>query len=278
VEFADRSMEAVSYYAIDASSELAKERGAYETYQGSLWSKGVLPIDSVKMMIEERGRQYVEMDLSEMMDWGSLRTKVKTQGMRNSNVMAIAPTATIANITGVSQSIEPTYQNLYVKSNLSGEFTDINAYLVNELKKRDLWDNVMVNDLKYFDGSVQKIDRVPADLKAMFATAFEVEPKWLVEAGSRRQKWIDQAQSLNLYVSQPSGKKLDMVYRMAWFRGLKTTYYLRSLGATSTEKSTISDGSLNAVSSGAPAASVAAAPAAQAKQCLIDNPECEACQ
>ncbi len=279
VEFADRSMEAVSYYAIEASSDLAKERGAYESYNGSLWSQGILPIDSIKKLIEERGSKYIEVDLSEMMDWKSLREKVKAQGMRNSNVMAIAPTATIANITGVSQSIEPTYQNLYVKSNLSGEFTDINAYLVNELKKRDLWDNVMVNDLKYFDGSVQKIDRVPADIKAMFATAFEVEPKWLVEAGSRRQKWIDQAQSLNLYVSQPSGKKLDMVYRMAWFRGLKTTYYLRSMGATSTEKSTISDGALNAVSAGTPSPSIAAAAsAAQPKQCLIDNPECEACQ
>ncbi len=276
VEFADRSMEAVSYFAITASSDLAAERGAYSTFDGSLWSQGILPIDSMKFIAENRGAQYISVDLSQTLDWNALRTKVKTQGMRNSNVMAIAPTATIANITGVSQSIEPTYQNLYVKSNLSGEFTVINPYLVDELKKRDLWDNVMVNDLKYYDGSVQKIDRIPADVKAMFATAFEVDAKWLVEAGSRRQKWIDQAQSLNLYINQPSGKKLDMVYKMAWFRGLKTTYYLRSLGATSTEKSTISDGALNAVSA------VVAPPVMEAsadvKFCSIDNPECEACQ
>ncbi|WP_328820622.1 ribonucleoside-diphosphate reductase subunit alpha [Permianibacter fluminis] len=279
VEFADRSMEAISYYAISASSELAKERGSYQTFEGSLWSKGILPIDSVKFIAENRGNDYVSVDLSQTMDWGALRSKVQKQGMRNSNVMAIAPTATIANITGVSQSIEPTYQNLYVKSNLSGEFTIINFYLVEELKKRDLWDNVMVNDLKYYDGSVQKIDRIPADLKALFATAFEVDCKWLIEAGSRRQKWLDQAQSLNLYINQPNGKKLDLIYRMAWYRGLKTTYYLRSLGATSTEKSTVSDGALNAVSSkvAAPAPLMAADEPAP-KLCSIDNPECEACQ
>ena len=279
VEFADRSMEAISYYAISASSELAKERGSYQTFEGSLWSKGILPIDSVKFIAENRGKDYVSVDMSQTMDWAALRSKVQTQGMRNSNVMAIAPTATIANITGVSQSIEPTYQNLYVKSNLSGEFTMINFFLVEELKKRDLWDNVMVNDLKYYDGSVQKIDRIPADIKAMFATAFELDCKWLVEAGSRRQKWLDQAQSLNLYINQPSGKKLDMVYRMAWYRGLKTTYYLRSLGATSTEKSTVSDGALNAVSAGvSTAAPLMAADEPAPKLCSIDNPECEACQ
>ncbi len=280
VEFADRSMEAISYFAISASSDLAKERGSYQTFEGSLWSKGILPIDSVKFIAENRGKDYVSVDLSQTMDWATLRSKVQTQGMRNSNVMAIAPTATIANITGVSQSIEPTYQNLYVKSNLSGEFTMINFFLVEELKKRDLWDNVMVNDLKYYDGSVQKIDRIPADVKALFATAFELDCKWLVEAGSRRQKWLDQAQSLNLYINQPSGKKLDMVYRMAWYRGLKTTYYLRSLGATSTEKSTVSDGALNAVSAGAtaPAPLMVAADEPAPKLCSIDNPECEACQ
>ncbi len=276
VEFADRSMEAVSYYAIEASCELAQERGRYQSFNGSLWSQGILPIDSVKLMIDDRGSAFVDVDLSATMDWSGLREKIQHHGMRNSNVMAIAPTATIANITGVSQSIEPTYQNLYVKSNLSGEFTDINAYLVNELKARDLWDNVMVNDLKYFDGSVQKIDRIPAALKQRFATAFEVEPKWIVEAASRRQKWIDQAQSLNLYIAEPNGKKLDLVYRMAWYRGLKTTYYLRSKGATSTEKSTLNDGNLNAVS--VSAIDTAMTATAQPKQCSIDNPECEACQ
>ncbi|NVK22800.1 MAG: ribonucleoside-diphosphate reductase subunit alpha [Kangiellaceae bacterium] len=271
VQFADNSMEAISYFAIKASTDLAEERGAYETYQGSLWSQGILPIDSVQKLVEERGAEFIEVDQSSTMDWDSLRNRVTTVGMRNSNVMAIAPTATISNITGVSQSIEPTYQNLYVKSNLSGEFTVVNPYMVKELKARKLWDNVMVNDLKYYEGSLKQIDRIPEEVKQLFSTAFEVEPKWLVEAASRRQKWIDQAQSLNLYMSEPSGKKLDMVYRMAWFRGLKTTYYLRSMGATSTEKSTISDGKLNAV---------AAAPVGSAapKACSIDDPDCEACQ
>jgi ribonucleoside-diphosphate reductase alpha chain len=270
VEFADRSMEAVSYYAIQASSELADERGRYSTFEGSLWSQGILPIDSLKALEKSRGSDYLDADYSETLDWKSLRERVKTHGMRNSNVMAIAPTATIANITGISQSIEPTYQNLYVKSNLSGEFTVVNPYLVRDLKNHDLWDQVMVNDLKYYEGSVQKIDRIPEDLKALYATSFEIEPRWLVDAASRRQKWIDQAQSLNLYVAGANGKKLDITYRMAWLRGLKTTYYLRALGATSTEKSTIDTGSLNAVSSGA------AAPVPQA--CSIDDPDCEACQ
>ncbi|GAA4356768.1 ribonucleoside-diphosphate reductase subunit alpha [Kangiella marina] len=271
VTFADNAMEAISYYAIKASTDLAEERGSYGSFAGSLWSQGILPIDSIQKLIEERGEEFVEVDTSSTMDWDTLRDRVKNVGMRNSNVMAIAPTATISNITGVSQSIEPTYQNLYVKSNLSGEFTVVNPYMVRELKKRNLWDNVMVNDLKYYEGSLKPIERIPQELKDLFANAFEVEPKWLVEAASRRQKWIDQAQSLNLYMSEPSGKKLDMVYRMAWFRGLKTTYYLRSMGATSTEKSTISDGKLNAVSS-APVGS--AAPQA----CSIDDPDCEACQ
>ena len=270
VEFTDRSMEAISYFAIEASSELAGERGAYESFAGSLWSKGILPIDSLELLEKHRGSQYIEVDKSRTLDWDNLRTRVQQQGMRNSNVMAIAPTATIANITGVSQSIEPTYQNLYVKSNLSGEFTVVNSYLVHDLKDRGLWDAVMVNDLKYYDGSTQAIDRIPDDLKALYATAFEVEPRWIVSAASRRQKWIDQAQSLNLYIAGASGKKLDITYRMAWYSGLKTTYYLRSLAATSTEKSTVQAGALNAVAASAPA------PVPQA--CSIDDPDCEACQ
>ena len=237
VEFADISMEMISYYAISASSILAEERGRYETYEGSLWDQGILPIDSLKKLQDIRGSDYLDVNLDQRLDWDSLRARIKTGGMRNSNVLAIAPTATIANITGVSQSIEPTYQNLYVKSNLSGEFTVVNPYLVNDLKRLNLWDNVMVNDLKYYEGSVQNIDRVPTEIKQIYATAFEVEPRWLVDAASRRQKWIDQAQSLNLYVAGASGKKLDVTYRMAWLRGLKTTYYLRALAATTTEKS-----------------------------------------
>ena len=282
VEFADRSMEAISYYALKASSVLAEERGPYSTFQGSLWSKGILPIDSIKLLEENRGEKYIEVDHSQTMDWDSLREQIKTKGIRNSNVMAIAPTATIANITGVSQSIEPTYQNLYVKSNLSGEFTVVNPYLVRELKELKLWDNVMVNDLKYYEGSVQSIDRIPDDVKSRYATAFEVEPKWIVDAASRRQKWIDQAQSLNLYIAGASGKKLDITYRMAWFRGLKTTYYLRALAATGTEKSTIESGRLNAVSSGSANNNSSATAAPQAapvpQACSLDDPDCEACQ
>ncbi len=278
VNFADRSMEAVSYYAIQASSDLAAERGKYQSYEGSLWSQGILPIDSLSKLIDERGADYIEVDRTETLDWKTLRNKVLKDGMRNSNVMAIAPTATIANITGVSQSIEPTYQNLFVKSNLSGEFTVVNPYLVRDLKARGLWDSVMVNDLKYYEGSVQKIDRIPQDLKELYATAFEVEPRWLVDAASRRQKWIDQAQSLNLYIAGASGKKLDVTYRMAWFRGLKTTYYLRALAATSTEKSTVDQGTLNKVSSKAAAPSAAPSAAPVPKACAIDEPDCEACQ
>ncbi|MEP5765063.1 MAG: ribonucleoside-diphosphate reductase subunit alpha [Halieaceae bacterium] len=272
VDFADRSMEAISYYAIQASSALAEERGSYSSFDGSLWSKGILPVDSLKNMVAERGETYIAVDTSETLDWPALRATVQSKGMRNSNVMAIAPTATIANITGVSQSIEPTYQNLYVKSNLSGEFTVVNPYLIKDLKDRGLWDKVMVNDLKYYEGSVQSIDRIPEDLKAIYATAFEVEPRWLVDAASRRQKWIDQAQSLNLYINNASGKKLDVTYRMAWYRGLKTTYYLRSLAATGTEKSTIDTGTLNAVSSGE------SGPAPVPQACSLDDPDCEACQ
>ena len=283
VEFADRSMEAISYYAIEASSNLARERGNYSSFEGSLWSKGVLPIDSINLLEQSRGEQFIEVDKSVSFDWNTLREKIKIQGMRNSNVMAIAPTATIANITGVSQSIEPTYQNLYVKSNLSGEFTVVNPYLVHDLKDRGLWDSVMVNDLKYYEGSLLKIDRIPADIKALYATAFEIEPRWIVDAASRRQKWIDQAQSLNLYIAGANGKKLDITYRMAWYRGLKTTYYLRALAATTTEKSTVDKGTLNAVSAAAggsigAASNGTAAPAEVPKACSLDDPDCEACQ
>jgi ribonucleoside-diphosphate reductase alpha chain len=277
VEFADKSMEAISYFAISASTDLAAERGAYSSYEGSLWSQGIFPIDSLNMLVEQRGSEYISVNQDSSMDWDALRGKVAEQGMRNSNVMAIAPTATIANITGVSQSIEPTYQNLYVKSNLSGEFTVVNPYLVRDLKERGLWDKVMVNDLKYFDGSVQAVDRIPADLKAKYSTAFEIEPRWLVDSASRRQKWIDQAQSLNLYINNASGKKLDVTYRMAWFSGLKTTYYLRSLAATGTEKSTVNTGQLNAVSQQA-AEAAPVQPAPVPKACSLDDPDCEACQ
>ena len=274
VTFADRSMEAISYFAIEASSELATERSSYSSYEGSLWSQGIFPLDSLDILVAQRGEKYINVNRDKTLDWDALKAKVAAAGMRNSNVMAIAPTATIANITGVSQSIEPTYQNLYVKSNLSGEFTVVNPYLVNDLKSRGLWDKVMVNDLKYFDGSVQTIDRIPADLKAKYATAFEVEPRWLVDSASRRQKWIDQAQSLNLYINNASGKKLDVTYRMAWFSGLKTTYYLRSLAATGTEKSTVDTGNLNAVSN----ATEPPQPAPVPQACSLDDPDCEACQ
>ena len=273
IEFADRSMETVSYFAIKASSNLAKERGSYSSYEGSLWSKGILPIDSVSHLREDRGEEYTAIDRSTTLDWDSLRELVLEQGMRNSNVMAIAPTATIANITGVSQSIEPTYQNLYVKSNLSGEFTVTNLHLVNALKELGLWDSVMINDLKYYDGSLKEIPRVPDDIKTIYATAFEVEPRWLIEAASRRQKWIDQSQSLNLYIDEPNGKKLDIMYRMAWLKGLKTTYYLRSRGATTIEKSTIATGELNAVT-----ASQEPEAEDMPEAGFTSDPDCEACQ
>ncbi|MGB7192031.1 MAG: ribonucleoside-diphosphate reductase subunit alpha [Collimonas pratensis] len=293
VEFADTSMEAVCYHAYWASTELAEERGRYSSYRGSLWDRGILPQDSLKLLAEERGG-YLEADMSEALDWTQLRARIKEFGMRNSNCVAIAPTATISNIIGVSACIEPTYQNLYVKSNLSGEFTEINAYLVRDLKARGLWDEVMISDLKYFDGSLAKIDRIPQDLRDIYATAFEVEPSWLVEAASRRQKWIDQAQSLNIYMAGASGKKLDETYKLAWLRGLKTTYYLRTIGATHTEKSTSKTGALNAVAvdggmSGGAAATYGTAAVEVAPQ-ELDGPactmrpgdpgfeECEACQ
>ncbi len=297
VDFADESMEVISYYAIETSSNLAVERGAYSTFKGSLWDQGILPIDSLEIVAKSRPERMFEVDRTQRLDWDTLRAKVQKDGMRNSNVMAIAPTATISNICGVSQSIEPTFQNLYVKSNLSGEFTVINPYLVRALKERGLWDTVMVNDLKHFEGSVQKIARIPEELKAIFATAFEVDTRWIVDAASRRQKWIDQAQSLNLYISGANGKKLDITYKMAWLRGLKTTYYLRALGATSAEKSTINTGALNAVKPATVEAAAVAAPVVEAKKpeaaveeegftqaapvpmaCSIDNPDCEACQ
>ncbi|MGH8432700.1 MAG: ribonucleoside-diphosphate reductase subunit alpha, partial [Solimonas sp.] len=290
IRFADTSMEAVSYFAIKASTDLAAERGAYNSFKGSLWDQGILPLDSICLLAETRG-QYLKQDSSAsgQFDWDSLRARIRQVGIRNSNTMAIAPTATIANITGVSQSIEPTYQNLYVKSNLSGEFTVVNESLVNDLKQLGLWDEVMAHDLKYFDGSVQRIDRIPAELKAIYKCAFEIDAKRLVDAASRRQKWIDQAQSLNLYMAQPNGKKLDELYKHAWLSGLKTTYYLRTLGATHAEKTTIQDNRLNAVGNSAPGGSSArpakpAEPVAastdvgSAKVCSILDPECEACQ
>ncbi|MFP5069559.1 ribonucleoside-diphosphate reductase subunit alpha [Pseudonocardia nantongensis] len=273
VEFADSSAEALSYHAIAASSDLAVERGRYASFDGSLWSRGVLPIDSLELLAQARGDGELTLDRSSTLDWGGLRETVRTQGMRNSNVLAIAPTATISNICGVGQSIEPIHLNLYVKSNMSGDFTVVNPHLVRDLKERGLWDEVMVADLKYFDGSLAEIDRVPTDLKELYATAFEIEPRWLIAAASRRQKWLDQAQSLNLYLAGPSGRKLDELYRLAWRSGLKTTYYLRTRAATSVEKSTLkgTDGRLTGVPS-SPAASVPAA------ACSIDDPDCEACQ
>jgi len=273
VEFADRSAEAVAYYAFMASTELAEERGPYSSFRGSLWDRGILPQDTLELLREQRGG-FVEIDMSATLDWDALRERIGQVGMRNSNCLAIAPTATIANIVGVSASIEPTYQNLFVKSNLSGEFTVTNEYLVADLKKLGLWDEVMVSDLKYFDGNLARIDRIPPDVRRLYATAFEIDPTWLVEAAARRQKWIDQSQSLNIYVGGASGKKLDEAYKLAWLRGLKTTYYLRALGATHAEKSTVKTGQLNAV----PAADTADADADAPKFCAIDDPECEACQ
>ncbi|HEX7054576.1 MAG TPA: ribonucleoside-diphosphate reductase subunit alpha [Burkholderiales bacterium] len=271
VEFADRSMEMVAYCAYWASTELAEGRGRYASFSGSLWDRGVLPQDTLDLLAAERGG-YVELDRSSTLDWEALRARIRSHGMRNSNCIAIAPTATIANIVGVSASIEPTYQNLFVKSNLSGEFTVVNEYLVADLKKAGLWDEVMIADLKYFDGNLARIDRAPAELRRLYATAFEIEPKWLVEAAARRQKWIDQSQSLNIYMAGASGRKLDETYKLAWLRGLKTTYYLRALGATHAEKSTSKAGALNAVPTLAEPAE------GQPKVCAIDNPDCEACQ
>ncbi len=297
VQFADESMEAISYYAYWASTELAKERGKYSSYKGSLWDKGVLPLDTLDLLASARGG-YVEVDRSATLDWDALRKKISVDGMRNSNCVAIAPTATISNIIGVDASIEPSFGNLSVKSNLSGEFTVVNGYLVKDLKRLGLWDDVMVMDLKHFDGSLGPIDRVPQEVKQLYATAFEVETQWLVEAAARRQKWIDQAQSLNIYMAGASGKKLDETYKLAWLRGLKTTYYLRTMSATHAEKSTVTAGKMNAVSSGNDAkgsirsSSPLDAAAAAAKEqmetannvatdikfCGLDDPTCESCQ
>jgi len=262
-------MELVAYHAYGASNDLARERGTYPSYRGSLWDRGLLPLDTLDLLERERGLP-VDVDRSSTLDWEALRARIHEHGMRNSNCLAIAPTATIANIVGVSASIEPEFRNLYVKSNLSGEFTVVNEDLVAELKRRGLWDEVMIADLKYYDGSLARIDRVPDALKRLYATAFEIDPAWLVEAAARRQKWIDQSQSLNLYVAGASGRKLHETYMLAWTRGLKTTYYLRTLGATSAEKSTGAGGELNAV---------AANPSSDApKACALDDPGCEACQ
>ena len=294
VEFADRSMEAVCYYAYQASTELAAERGRYSSFKGSLWDKGILPLDSIDLLVKNRGG-YVEVDRSSTLDWDSLRAKIAQHGMRNSNCVAIAPTATISNIIGVDASIEPAFGNLSVKSNLSGEFTVVNEYLVRDLKRLGLWDSVMLMDLKHYNGSLRAVDRVPEELKSLYATAFEVDATWLVEAGARRQKWIDQAQSLNIYLSGASGKKLDETYKLAWLRGLKTTYYLRTMGATHAEKSTVDRKQLNAVPSsqngGLSAMDSVAAqaramltdagsstPATDIKFCGVDDPTCEACQ
>ena len=279
VAFADTSMEAISYCAISASADLAAERGRYASFDGSLWSRGTLPIDSIKLLADARG-EYLRLDTSATLDWQSLRERVATVGMRNSNVMAIAPTATISNIVGVAQSIEPAFRNLYVKANMSGDFTVVNPFLVRDLKARGLWDEVMISDLKYFDGSLGPIDRVPEDLKTLYATAFEIDAHWLVEAAARRQKWIDQAQSLNLYLAAPNGRKLDALYRLAWERGLKTTYYLRTLSATHVEKSTLkgTDGKLNAVSATGMISAPEELEPLPMLACSIDEPTCEACQ
>ncbi len=291
VEFADQSMEAICYYAYWASTELASERGKYTSYKGSLWDQGIMPLDTLDMLERARGG-YVEVDRSMTLDWDALRNKIAKDGMRNSNCVAIAPTATISNIIGVDACIEPCFGNLSVKSNLSGEFTIINSYLVRDLKRLGLWDDVMVMDLKHFDGSLRPIDRIPQEIKSLYATAFEVETTWLVEAAARRQKWIDQAQSLNIYMAGASGKKLDDTYKLAWLRGLKTTYYLRTTSATHAEKSTVQSSKMNAVSSGQAASGMSAleaaaaaaqaqmnsAPATDIKFCAIDDPGCEACQ
>jgi ribonucleoside-diphosphate reductase alpha chain len=279
VEFADRSMEAVCYHAYWASTELAQERGRYSSYRGSLWDRGVLPLDTLKLLAEQRGG-YVDVDTSATLDWDALRARIAQHGMRNSNCVAIAPTATISNIIGVDASIEPSFGNLAVKSNLSGEFTVVNEYLVRDLKRLGLWDNVMLMDLKHYKGSLRAIDRVPNELKQLYATAFEIEPAWLVEAAARRQKWIDQAQSLNIYMAGASGKKLDETYKLAWLRGLKTTYYLRTTSATHVEMSTVNTRQLNAVpqAGGGDVAMAPAEPASDVKFCAIDDPTCEACQ
>ena len=275
--FADESMEVISYFSILASTELAAEKGTYSTFKGSLWDQGILPIDSIEKVDIARGFA-TDVPRTSKLDWTPVRDAIKQHGMRNSNCMAIAPTATISNIAGVSQSIEPTYKNLYVKSNMSGEFTIINPFLVEELKARGVWDAEMIQELKKYDGNLDRVERIPESIKTIFKTSFEIDPTWLIEAAARRQKWIDMGQSLNLYMAAPSGKKLDEMYRMAWKKGLKTTYYLRSLGATAVEKSTINTKEHNYVAPIAPVKVEAAREEFQPKLCSIENPECEACQ
>ena len=284
VEFADRSMEMISYYAILASSELAAERGAYETYKGSKWDRGLLPIDTVDLLEQERGG-HLTLDRSSQLDWTPVRESIAEHGVRNSNTMAIAPTATIANIIGVSQSIEPTYKNLYAKANLSGDFIVVNEYLVSQLKERGLWDPEMVQDLKYHDGAVLEIDRVPDDLKDIFRTSFEIDSKWLIACAARRQKWIDMGQSLNLYFdisqvpeNQKSGHALSDMYFFAWQAGLKTTYYLRTLAATQIEKSTVNINNYGVQPKWMKSKSASSEVAAAPKACSILDPDCEACQ
>ncbi|TWU17373.1 Ribonucleoside-diphosphate reductase NrdZ [Novipirellula galeiformis] len=283
VEFADRSMEAISYFALLASTELAAERGHYESYRGSKWDRGLLPIDTIELLQQQRG-DTIDVDRSETMDWQLVRDAVAAHGMRNSNCLAIAPTATISTIIGVTQSIEPTYKLLYAKSNLSGEFTQINEPLVNVLREHGLWDAQMLDDLKYHDGSLADIQRVPEPIRRLFATAFEIEPQWLIEAASRRQKWIDQGQSLNLYLAKPSGKAIDSMYKLAWQRGLKTTYYLRSLAATQVEKSTV-DVNRHGIqprwmksASESSEIRIDRGPQPVPSACSIEDPDCEACQ
>ena len=289
VEFADRTMETICYYAYDASCDLAVERGKYASFDGSLWSRGIMPPDTLRMLAVERGAEnssdlpmdggriestFLQADISRHRDWDKLRARIQKHGMRNSNCVAIAPTATIANIVGVTASIEPTYQNIFVKSNLSGEFTVSNRYLVRELQELGLWDEMMLQDIKYFDGRTDKIERIPLEVRARYPTAFDIEPQWLIECAARRQKWIDQAQSLNLYMAEPSGKKISEMYHLAWLRGLKTTYYLRTLGASSTDQSTTRPGAMNDVSATANGTSTPQ----QSGICPIDDPECESCQ
>lgn len=276
VDFADRSMELLSYYAFLSSAKLAEERGAYSSFAGSKWDRGLLPIDTIDLLEQERG-EVISMDRKSHLDWTPVRQAIAQFGLRNSNCLAIAPTATIANIAGVSPSIEPTFTNLYVKSNLSGEFTNINAYLVEDLKKLGLWTDEMVDNLKYYDGSVQDIEGIPQELKEKYRTAFEVEPHWLVACASRRQKWIDMGQSLNLYLSAPSGKKLSDLYQLAWEMGLKTTYYLRTLAATQVEKSSLDINKKGLQPRWMKHRSASSQVQVQ-RSCRIDDPECEACQ
>jgi ribonucleoside-diphosphate reductase alpha chain len=281
VEFADRSMELISYYAILASAELAKEKGPYSSFDGSLWDQGLLPIDTIDLLEKERGMP-VKMDRKCHLDWGPVRFAVQQYGMRNSNTMAIAPTATIAHICGVCPSIEPTYSNLFSRSNLSGDFTSLNPYLVEDLKRLKLWDQDLLDELKYYDGSIAAIDRIPDEMKALYKTAFEIDPKWLVDSASRRQKWIDMSISLNIYVKSSQGRVFSVVYQYAWEMGLKTTYYLRTLAATQVEKSTLDVNKLGIqprwMKSRSASSNIQVKREGEKLACSIADPECESCQ